>query len=290
RIVVLRDGRNAGEFVTKNSSLGEVVEAMLGAKSTGLFEPQRVTMGERETMLDVRELGFGRHLQGISFNVSKGEIFGVFGLVGSGIEHLGRVIYGALGGKVVGDIHIDGKPYHPTSASAGKVAGIGFVAAERKKEGIFADLSLRENMVAAFTARYTSGPFVSRQMEEKETTRLIDALGIRTRGPGQIMRTLSGGNQQKVCVARWLAGETRLLILEEPTRGVDVGARRDLYRELRKLSESGLSVLMLSSDVEEVAGLSDRSIVIDRGTLVGRFRAGTPPEKLMAATATKQIH
>ena len=177
-----------------------------------------------------------------------------------------------------------GTAYRPESAGRGKARGIGFVAADRKQEGIIGDLTVRENMVAPFQDRYVQGLFVSRSAETEQAKRWIDLLGIRTRGPEQTMRTLSGGNQQKVCVSRWLVDSVKLLILEEPTRGVDVGARREIYMELRALADRGLAVLVLSSDVEEVAGISDRSLVLDRGRIVGRFDKGALPAELMAAT------
>jgi ribose transport system ATP-binding protein len=180
---------------------------------------------------------------------------------------------------------VAGSAYRPESARVGKARGIGFVAADRKREGIIGDLTVRENMVAPFQDRYLRGLFVSKAAETEQARRWIDLLGIRTRGPEQVMRTLSGGNQQKVCVSRWLVDSVKLLILEEPTRGVDVGARHEIYLELRALADRGLAVLVLSSDVEEVAGIGDRTIVLDRGRVVGRFDHGTPPATLMAATA-----
>ncbi|MBE7247013.1 MAG: sugar ABC transporter ATP-binding protein, partial [Actinomycetospora chiangmaiensis] len=223
-------------------------------------------------------------LDEVGFTVREGEILGVFGLVGSGVEMLGRAVYGALG-PLKADVRLAGQAYRPRTARGGKLAGIGFVAAERKKEGIIADLTVRENIALPFQERYERGLFVSRGAESRHARRWIEDLGIRTRGPEQRLRTLSGGNQQKVCIARWLVEGVRLLILEEPTRGVDVGARREIYGKLRELANRGFAVLVLSSDVEEVAGLSDRSLVIDRGRVVGTFERGTPPAALMAATA-----
>ena len=211
-----------------------------------------------QEVLSVEGLSVPGKLDDIGFSVRAGEIAGVFGLIGSGIETLGRAIYGALGSATQGTIHVAGGSYRPTSPGHGKAAGIGFVAADRKREGIIGELSVRENMVAPFLDRYTHGIFVSRSEETAQSKRWIDLLGIRTRGPEQKMRTLSGGNQQKVCVSRWLVDSVKLLILEEPTRGVDIGARREIYLELRALADRGLAVLVLSSDVEEVAGISDR--------------------------------
>ena len=210
----------------------------------------------------------------------------MFGLIGSGIEALGRAIYGALGPAAQGQFTSPERTYRPTIAGPGKAAGIGFVAADRKREGIIGELSVRENMVAPFLDRYMHGIFVSRSEETAQAKRWIDLLGIRTRGPEQKMRTLSGGNQQKVCVSRWLVDSVKLLILEEPTRGVDVGARREIYLELRALADRGLAVLVLSSDVEEVAGISDRFDRARSRPDRRPLRAGdAEPADLMAATA-----
>jgi ribose transport system ATP-binding protein len=283
RIAVLRDGRRAGLFDTKAASHDQVLAAMLGGAVGDLYDAKG--SGKVDTDVLVTD-GFavpGR-LSGISFTAQRGEIVGVFGLIGSGIETLGRALYGALGPITTGTVQLVGKAYRPRSAASGKAAGIGFVAADRKKEGIIAELTVRENMVAPFLERYSDGIFVSRVRETAQAVRWIEGLAIRTRGPEQKIRTLSGGNQQKVAVARWLVDGISLLILEEPTRGVDVGARREIYHQLRDLADRGLAVLVLSSDVEEVAGISDRSIVLDRGAIVGRFARGAKPEDLMAAT------
>lgn len=284
RIEVLRDGRQAGVFDPKTASHEEVLDAMLGGVAGDLYDMAPSGAASTESILSVESFGVRDRLADVSFDVRRGEIFGVFGLIGSGVETLGRALYGGLGPVTTGAVMLSGKPYRPRSAATGKDAGIGFVAADRKKEGIIAELTVRENMVAPFLERYIQGLFVSRARETTQAQHWIEGLGIRTRGPEQKIRTLSGGNQQKVCVSRWLVDGVSLLILEEPTRGVDVGARREIYLELRALADRGLAVLVLSSDVEEVAGISDRSIVLDRGGVVGRFTRGATPEDLMAAT------
>jgi ribose transport system ATP-binding protein len=286
RIVVLRDGANAGSFPTAAAARADVLAAMLGRAAGDLFDHAAQDGAAGGEVLRVDGLSLPDRLSEVSFSLRSGEILGVFGLIGSGIETLGRALYGALGPAAKGAVRIAGTPYRPFSPRAGKAAGIGFVAADRKKEGIIGDLTVRENMVAPFVERYARGPFVARAAEVAQTRHWIEALGIRARGPEQKMRTLSGGNQQKVCVARWLVEGISLLILEEPTRGVDVGARREIYAALRRLADRGLAVLVLSSDVEEIAGLCDRSLVLDRGRIIARFAGGTPPAALMAATAS----
>ncbi|MDB5525004.1 MAG: putative ATP-binding component of transporter [Rhizobium sp.] len=286
RIEVLRDGRNAGSFIPSQTTPGKVVEAMLGRVAGKLFSDHTQGPARPQPLLEVRNLITRNGLDDISLTVGKGEIVGVFGLVGSGVEQLGRAIFGADGGRYSGTMIFDGRPYEAISPQHGKKTGIGFVTAERKKDGIIADLTLRQNLVAPFQRRHGSGLFTSKVRETAQTEHWIRNLRIKTNGPEQEMRTLSGGNQQKVCVARWLDPSVRMLILEEPTRGVDVGARRELYLELAKLAKQGLAILVLSSDVEEVAGLCDRSLVIDRGTIVARFDDGVEAGRLMEATAT----
>jgi ribose transport system ATP-binding protein len=285
RIEVLRDGRNAGSFLPRQSTVATVVEAMLGTVAGDMFAAgARRTPGE--TILAVEHLGFRTSLAGVSLRVARGEKLGVFGLVGSGVEVLGRVIYGAEGTRHQGTMRFAGKPYAPRSPADGKRAGIGFVSAERKKDGIIADLTLRENIVAPFQRRFGNGWFTSRRRETLQSLAMIKSFGIRTRGPEQEVRTLSGGNQQKVCLARWLDPSVQMLILEEPTRGVDVGARREIYAQLSELARNGLAVLVLSSDVEEVAGLCDRMLVLDRGAIAAEFPAGTDAATLLHATTT----
>ena len=284
RIAVLRDGSNAGLFETASASRGAVLTAMLGRVARDLYDIDRAQGGPGDEALAVDRFTISGRLSDVSFSIRDGEIVGVFGLVGSGVEALGRALYGALGSKIGGAARISGTPYRPRSPGAAKAAGIGFVAADRKKEGIIGELTLRENLVAPFQERFINGLFVSKAAETRQARHWIEALGIRGRGPEQIMRTLSGGNQQKVCVARWLVEGVSLLILEEPTRGVDVGARREIYVELRALADRGLAILVLSSDAEEIAGIADRSIVLDRGRICGRFERGASAAALMAAT------
>jgi ribose transport system ATP-binding protein len=236
-------------------------------------------------MLAAEKLALGKNLRDVSLTVARGEIVGVFGLVGSGVEVLGRVIYGAEGARHAGTMQFAGRPFAPKGPADGKRAGIGFVTAERKKDGIIPDLSVRENLVAPFQRRFGTALFTSRRRETTQSVAWIKSLGIRTRGPEQEMRTLSGGNQQKVCLARWLDPSVKMLILEEPTRGVDVGARREIYAQLSELARQGLAILVLSSDVEEIAGLADRALVIDRGLISAEFAHGADAATLMAAAA-----
>ena len=259
RIAVLRDGANAGLFATAAASRKEVLSAMLGGVSADLYDIGGKGAAAGEDVLDVAALGVADRLNDVSFAIRRGEIFGVFGLIGSGIETLGRAIYGALGPRVEGAVRVAGSPYRPRSPQAGKGAGIGFVAADRKKEGIIGDLSVRENMVAPFEERYVRGLFVSKAAETEQAKRWIELLGVRTRGPEQKLRTLSGGNQQKVVLSKWLFADPDVLILDEPTTAIDplgVGEILDLLRRL--VRERGLTILLSSHLLNQVQSVCDR--------------------------------
>lgn len=284
RIVVLRDGLNAGEFDPKTAEVGDVVNAMLGQVAGSMFEARDPLPADAPVMFTCKGLTLPGQIEDVSFDLRVGEVLGVFGLIGSGVEVLGRLIFGAKGLPPAGELTLGGDGYTPHSPLKGKEAGIGFVTAERKTDGIMAEMSLRENLVAAFQTDFGTSLFTSPRRETAHTRQWIARLAIKTSGPEQAIRLLSGGNQQKVCVSRWLSPKVKMLILEEPTRGVDVGARREIYSHLVEFARSGRAVLILSSDVEEVAGLSDRSLVIDRGRIIAEFGRGAAPADLMSAT------
>ena len=285
RITVLRDGLNAGDFAPATASRREVLDAMLGTTVDELYPPHGAPVGE--VALEVENLSLPDALDSVSFALHRGEIFGVFGLLGSGIDQLGRAIYGALGPLPGARLTLGGAPYRPTNPRRGRDAGIGFVAAERQREGIVPDLGVRANITLPFIDRFVRLFSVSKPREASHAQSWIDRLGIRTAHLDQPLRLLSGGNQQKVCLARWLVEDLAVLILEEPTRGVDLGARRELYLALRQWSQRGLAVLLISSDAEEVAGVCDRSIVLDRGRVASRFSGGAAPADLLHTPTAK---
>jgi ribose transport system ATP-binding protein len=224
-------------------------------------------------------------LRKLSFEVAAGEILGVFGLVGSGIERIGRAVFGAEPAASVERAAIADRPYTPANPRAAVAAGLGFVAAERKREGLIGMLSVRANTTAPFLGRFVVNWQVNQRAEARETQRWIEALGIRTSGPEQEIRLLSGGNQQKVCLARWMLGPIALLILEEPTRGVDLGARREIYRQLRRLAADGLGVMVVSSDAEEIAGIADRTLVLRHGEIAAILPGTAAATAILAAAS-----
>ncbi|WP_284948212.1 sugar ABC transporter ATP-binding protein [Acidisoma cladoniae] len=284
RIVVLRDGIVAGNFTTVVSSHDNVLQAMLGNTLGALFPP-KTTEATHRPVLSVEGLTLPNWLDDISFTVGTGEILGVFGLIGSGIERIGRALYGAEQGVRLNAATLQGRAFRPRSPHASVQAGLGFVAAERKREGLIGILTVRDNTTITFLNRFVRGPHVDHKAETRETTRWIDALGIRTKGPEQEIRFLSGGNQQKVCLARWMLGDVRVLILEEPTRGVDLGARREIYAQIRKLAADGLGLLVISSDAEEVAGLVDRTLILNDGRVTAVLDPEADAATILAAAS-----
>jgi ribose transport system ATP-binding protein len=289
RVVVLRDGRNAGDFVTAGTQLDTVLESIVGNRVGDIYPPFAEGAGAPGEMVSIRGLTVSGWLTSIDFSVRRGQITGMHGLVGSGVEMVGRALFGAAPRAMLAGAEIDGKPYAIRRPRAAVAAGMGLVAAERKREGIVSMLSLRENMSLSNLPLFTRAWTVDRRKEQATVSERIRRLGIRARDPEQAIGTLSGGNQQKVCFARWLLGELKVLILEEPTRGVDVGARREIYRQIRGLANHGLGILLISSDAEEVAGLADRTIVLAGGRVVEIYEHPTDAAQLMSAASKSTV-
>jgi ribose transport system ATP-binding protein len=286
RIVVLRDGEVAGNFATASTAHETVLHAMLGRVVDALYPVKAAPVKAAPVKaLSVAGLSQPGWLRKLSFEVAAGEILGVFGLVGSGIERIGRAVFGAEPAASVERAAIADRPYTPANPRAAVAAGLGFVAAERKREGLIGMLSVRANTTAPFLGRFVVNWQVNQRAEARETQRWIEALGIRTSGPEQEIRLLSGGNQQKVCLARWMLGPIALLILEEPTRGVDLGARREIYRQLRRLAADGLGVMVVSSDAEEIAGIADRTLVLRHGEIAAILPGTAAATAILAAAS-----
>ncbi|MFW8607996.1 sugar ABC transporter ATP-binding protein [Rhizobium beringeri] len=283
RIVVLRDGEVRGEFETRDTSRDEVLTAMLGSELGDLYPVKSKMLQDAKTVLSVDGLSLPGWLDRVSFTVRRGEVFGVFSLIGSGAEKIGRAIYGAEPAARAKAIQLNDIDIGLSGPRKRVRSGIGFVAAERKRQGLIGNLSVRTNTTLPYLGLFTQSGVVDRKREDDSTREWIKALRIKTAGPDQEIRLLSGGNQQKICLARWLLGNPNFLILEEPTRGVDLGARREIYMEIRRLAEAGLAILIVSSDAEEVAGLADRSLVLEDGKVVAELGQDATATDLMRA-------
>ncbi len=284
RIVVLRDGEVRGQFETKATSRDEVLTAMLGSQLGDLYPPKTEIDPDTATVLSVDALSLPGWLDGVSLSVRRGEVFGVFGLIGSGAEKIGRAIYGAEPVARAAAVRLNGREIGLSTPKGSVRNGIGFVAAERKRQGLIGNLSVRTNTTLPYLSRFAKTGVIDRNQEQASTATWISSLRVKTTGPEQEIRLLSGGNQQKICLARWLLGNPAFLILEEPTRGVDLGARREIYAEIRRLAENGMAIMIVSSDAEEVVGLADRTLVLEDGQAVAELPGHATAAELMRAT------
>jgi ribose transport system ATP-binding protein len=290
RVTIMRDGRTVDEQPMAQITKLELVAKMLGKEQSALRR-EGVTKFDKEThhaerqLLDAHGLQHGRVLQGADVSVRAGEIVGLAGLLGSGRTEVARAIYGAdaLDG---GEVRVDGKPVRFRGPADAIKAGIGFASEDRKAEGIVPHLSVRENLTLAALPILARNGIVSRAKQQEIVDRFIKRLGIKTAGPDQPIRELSGGNQQKVLLARSLCLDPRLLILDEPTRGIDVGAKGEIQGLINELAGNGLGVLMISSELEELTEGSDRVVVLREGRTVAELqRSQINQDSIMAAMA-----
>jgi monosaccharide-transporting ATPase len=295
-ITILRDGVTVDERPINTISKLELVSKMLGkdlgsVQQSGQtsFDSSRHHSGQ-EVLLDATGLREGRKLQNASVKVHAGEIVGLAGLLGSGRSEVARAVFGADTIEA-GRITVDGKEVHFRAPVDAIRAGIGFCSEDRKVDGIIPDLSVRENLTLAALPTLTRYGIVDRKKQEEIVNRFIQRLGIKTSGPDQKIRELSGGNQQKVLLARWLCLNPRLLLLDEPTRGIDVGAKSEIQKLVEELAEAGMGVLLISSELEEIIEGSDHVVVLRDGVTVTELsRVGISQDAIMTAMAHGEAH
>jgi len=268
RVTVLKDGRTvATGLPAKGTPTAEVIRLMTGRTVEYVFPPRRSEPASGEPILRVSDLGRQGEFLGVTFDVHPGEVVGLAGLVGSGRSEILETVYGARRAQR-GTVVVDGRKLRNGSVAASVAAGVGLCPEERKSQGLLLGESVVSNVTLASLARFANASFVSRSAEATATVEQVRALDIRPSDPQREARTLSGGNQQKVVLARWLLKGCRVLLLDEPTRGVDVGARSELYALIRRLADDGVAVVLVSSEVPEVLGLADRVLVIREGRVV----------------------
>ena len=290
RVTIMRDGRTVAERPMAGIGKLELVARMLG-KELGEVRRSGQTgfaTGDRQadrTLLEVDDVRRGRALQGASVDVAAGEIVGLAGLLGSGRTEVARAVFGA-DPVDSGEVRFEGKATVFKSPADAIAAGIGFCTEDRKAEGIIPQLSVRENLTLAALPVLAKRGVVDRDRQQEIVDRFIARLGIRTAGPDQTIRELSGGNQQKVLLARWLCLNPKLLILDEPTRGIDVGAKAEIQSLIDELATGGLGVLMISSEIEELTEGADRVVVLRDGrSVAGLNRSEITQDAIMGAMA-----
>ncbi len=275
RVTIMRDGKTVEDRPMQEISKLDLVAKMLGKDLGEVRREGQTAFAESKhstdrLLLDARGMKRGRALQDATVSINAGEIVGLAGLLGSGRTEVARAIFGA-DELEAGDIRFEGRPANFDSPADAIRAGIGFCSEDRKSEGIIPYLSVQENMTLAALPRLSKRGIVSREQQRELVDRFIERLGIRTSGPDQKIRELSGGNQQKVLLARWLCLNPKLLILDEPTRGIDVGAKAEIQQLINEFADNGLGVLMISSEIEELAEGCDRVVVLRDGTTVAEL-------------------
>jgi ribose transport system ATP-binding protein len=287
RASVFRNGRHIETFDKGRRSTAEIVQLMIGRDIATQY-PAKPARSSVKPMLALENLSWEGRLDRISLRVGAGEIVGLGGLDGQGQKSLLLALFGVLRG-VSGRVSVEGRVVRPGSPAAAKSVGIALVPEDRKTEGLMLPMSIADNLVIASLDAISTGPLVDRARESDAVKRAIARLQIKIGAPGDAVSTLSGGNQQKVALSRWLLTKPTLLILDEPTQGIDVGAKSEIHSLMCQLAEDGVAILMISSELLEILGMSDRIAVMHGGTIVGVLdRSEATPERVLARALGQQ--
>lgn len=283
RITVLKDGQLVGTVRSKEVNENQLIKMMVGRDLKEIY-PHRRSKPDEE-IFSVRGLSQEDSFSNISFSLARGEILGLFGLVGSGRTQVARCIFGAEQ-PTSGEIWLEGKVVKPKSPHAAVKAGISLLTEDRKRDGLVMSCSIRDNISLATMKQMSHLGFLNRRLQGNQVRSKVQELNINPPQIERLVRTLSGGNQQKVVLAKWLLSQTKVLILDEPTRGVDVATKVEIYHIIGDLAEKGVGILFISSELPEIMGMSDRVLVMREGRLVGEFaKAEYSEESLLAAAA-----
>ena len=285
RVVVLRDGENAGALNRDEITHDNMVRMMVGRDVSQLYSREKIPIGDVVLSVDrLRTPTWPEHE--ITFSIRQGEIVGISGLVGAGRTEMLRTLFG-VDDPVAGTVAVDGKTVDLKSPIAAIDAGIALVPEDRKLNGLVIDMSVRHNVgLAALARNRLAGGFLNQAIEKRDAKQMVRDLRIKTPNDAQITRFLSGGNQQKVVLGKWLSMMPKILLLDEPTRGIDVGAKQEIYQLMEKLAKEGLAVLFVSSEMEEIMGMSDRTIVMHEGRITGELQRSELSEESIMQLAT----
>lgn len=291
RITVLRDGRTVATHAAADTNKDAIIAEMVGREVTDIFPEPKHSLGdvvlraESVTVFSEDEPD-KRIVDDVSFDVRAGEVLGIAGLMGAGRSELLTAIFGAWQGRYTVTLELAGRPIAIKDPRDAIRAGIGFVTEDRKRYGLILDQTILDNMTLAALKRVSGRIFTSRSDERRAASMPMRSLRIKAPSVETVAGTLSGGNQQKVVLGKWLLTEPRVLFLDEPTRGIDVGAKQEIYAEINKLAETGLAIVLVSSELPEVLGLSDRIVVLHEGRKTGEFTRAEATAELVMAAAT----
>jgi rhamnose transport system ATP-binding protein len=281
RVTVLRDGSSVGTNPVDGMNEASLIKMMVGRELSAVYPPAEGAPGD--VVLSLRGLGCrAGGVSGIDLDVRAGEIVGLAGLVGAGRTELARVLFG-LTPADSGEILLRGQRIRISSPQEAIAQGFAYVPEDRRRHGVILEMPISENATMAIHPTLFPGSWLRTEAERRLTLEYIGSLGIKTAGPHAPGGSLSGGNQQKVALARWLATKPKVLILDEPTQGVDVGAKGEIHKIIRGLAKEGLAVLLISSDLPEILGMSDRIAVLRGGRVAAMFGAAPDPHEVMSA-------
>lgn len=288
-ITVLRDGRLTGHDLSSNLTQAELIKMMVGRSLECMFPKEFAPIGD--VILKVENLTLKKHFRDVSFEVRRGEILGFAGLVGAGRSEVLETVYG-LRRAESGKIYKDGKPLRIRSTRDGIAAGIGLLTEDRKASGCFLPLSVRENIIMPNIKKFKKMGFVDSKKASKAAEQQREDLAIKLTGLGQKIQYLSGGNQQKALVGRWLINNPDILIVDEPTRGIDVNAKAEIHKKLCELAKQGKAIIMVSSEMPEIIGMCDRIYVMHEGEVTGELMRDQFSQErivLMASLTREQL-
>ncbi len=279
RITVLRDGQLVAVKSVEETSRTGIVEMMVGRDIGHLYPKEAVEIGP--VLLDVKGLIQGHAVRGVDLSVRRGEIFGIAGLMGAGRTELALALIGALP-RTSGTVTVGGRASAPANPRAAKRQGFALIPEDRRHEGLVTEMTVRENLTLPGLSRWTRGGLVNPRRERAAAADLVERLRIQPPNLNQVTRNLSGGNQQKIVIGRWLTGDSEIFLFDEPTTGVDVGSKVEIYRQMVELARRGAAVLFISSDFEEIAGMCDRVAVMHKGRVSTVLEAGeASPDTLL---------
>ena len=285
RVTVLKDGRVAGAGAVAEMTREGLISMMVGRELTDIYPPRKPVPDDAPEVLSIEDLAVGGRVRGVGFSVRSGEILGLAGLIGAGRADVAHAIFGSAS-VVRGRITIDGRLRERTSPRQSIDDGIGFLTEDRKVEGLFLELDLAANVSAPSLSEIAKGWMLDLAVERRICEREIARFAIAARSPADRIVALSGGNQQKALFSRWARRCERLLILDEPTRGVDVGAKVEIYRIIRQLADAGVAILMISSELPEIVGMCDRVVVMREGVKTGELAGDDVTEERIMDLAT----
>ncbi len=284
KYTVLRDGVMVANGDIKNTDISKLAEHMVGHKVNFDVLTEKSTPGDEVLKLD--NLSDGKHFWDISLSVREGEVLGVTGLLGDGRSELFQTVFGSMGGQYTGTITLAGKTIHPVNTFQALNYGVAYVPKNRQENAIIKDMSILDNACIVHLPKMKKGPFLDIKQQEQCFNEQRKKLHIKVSDKNNPITALSGGNQQKVVLAKWLMCNPKLLILDNPTQGVDVGAKEDIYLIIRQLSAKGVAVVILSSEVQEIIRVCDRSLVMFHGRISGEVKGNDMNEHRMMFLAT----